>query len=72
MQGSMECRVCGAQFYSSAGHQMVLDGERCTCGGPLRECEEPLRPKRAALKPTEFSPSDVDAVRGRAGAGHAS
>jgi hypothetical protein len=36
MQAGMECTSCGVRFYSSAWHQMLADGERCSCGGALR------------------------------------
>lgn len=41
MQPGMECQSCGARYYSSASHQMVAEGERCSCGGQLRERPAP-------------------------------
>jgi NAD-dependent SIR2 family protein deacetylase len=45
MRATMECPKCGAKFYSSAWHEMLAQGERCSCGGLLQAAEEraPLR-----------------------------
>ena len=39
MQPRLECTVCGRRFHSSIWKQMLSEGERCTCGGPLRSAE---------------------------------
>jgi hypothetical protein len=35
---NLECSECGVTYYSAAAADMVVRGERCDCGGRLREC----------------------------------